>query len=124
MRTERLSTNGDLLAVGLVGNTVDLLDVVGVGDDLVASENVLRRGSAKNGGVGRHFARRAATWCWTVSKGGVAARRTARDTHLVDDHVDGGGVDVLEGKSEGGGGVGRRMFAGGSKRRGNVVVGY
>lgn len=41
MRTERLSTNGDLPAVGLVGNAVDLLDVVRVGDDLVVGDEVL-----------------------------------------------------------------------------------
>ena len=40
--TEGLTTDGDLLAVGLVDDTVDLLDVVGVGDDLVVGEDVLR----------------------------------------------------------------------------------
>jgi hypothetical protein len=51
MRTERLSSNGDLLAVGLVGNAVDLLKVVRVGDDLVVGENILRAVSAKRGWV-------------------------------------------------------------------------
>lgn len=41
MHTEGLTTNADLLAVGLVDNTVDLLDVVGVGDDLVLGDDVL-----------------------------------------------------------------------------------
>jgi hypothetical protein len=50
-RTERLSTNGDLLAVGLVGNAVDLLEVVRVGDDLVVGDDVLRGALAKRGWV-------------------------------------------------------------------------
>jgi hypothetical protein len=50
-RTERLSTNGDLLAVGLVGNAVDLLEVVRVGDDLVVGDDVLRGVLAKRGWV-------------------------------------------------------------------------
>jgi hypothetical protein len=41
-RTERLSTNGDLPAVGLVGNAVNLLEVVRVGDDLVVGDDVLQ----------------------------------------------------------------------------------
>jgi hypothetical protein len=41
-RTERLSTNGDLPAVGLVGNAVDQLEVVRVGDDLVIGDDVLQ----------------------------------------------------------------------------------
>jgi hypothetical protein len=47
MRTKRLSTNGDLPAVGLVGNAVDLLDVVRVGDDLVVGDDVLQGGISK-----------------------------------------------------------------------------
>lgn len=42
-RTERLSTNGDLPAVGLVGNAVDQLEVIRVGDDLVIGDDVLQR---------------------------------------------------------------------------------
>lgn len=42
MRTNVVGADGDLLAVGLVGNAVDLLEVVRVGDDLVAGEGVLR----------------------------------------------------------------------------------
>ena len=38
---EGLTTDGDLGAVGLVGNTVDLLEVVRVGDELVAGDDVL-----------------------------------------------------------------------------------
>lgn len=34
--------NGDLLAVSLIGDAVDLLEVVRVGDDLVTGEGVLR----------------------------------------------------------------------------------
>jgi len=41
--TERLSTNGDLPAVGLVGNAVDQLEVIRVGDDLVIGDDVLQR---------------------------------------------------------------------------------
>jgi hypothetical protein len=47
MRTKRLSTNSDLPAVGLVGNAVDLLDVVRVGDDLVVGDDVLQGGVSK-----------------------------------------------------------------------------
>lgn len=42
MRTERFTTNGDLAAVGLVCYAIDLLDVIGVGDDLVVGDNILR----------------------------------------------------------------------------------
>jgi hypothetical protein len=47
MRTKRLSTNSDLPAVGLVGNAVDLLDVVRVGDDLVVGNDVLQGSVSK-----------------------------------------------------------------------------
>ena len=39
--TDVLSTDGDLLAVGLVDGAVDLLQVVGVGDELVIGDEVL-----------------------------------------------------------------------------------
>jgi hypothetical protein len=42
-RVESLTTNGDLGAVSLVGNAVNLLEVVRVGDELVAADDVLRR---------------------------------------------------------------------------------
>jgi hypothetical protein len=50
-----VNTDGDLLAVGLVGDAVDLLEVVRVGDDLVTGEGVLRQGQRKSshGKVGR-----------------------------------------------------------------------
>jgi len=38
---EGLTTDGDLGAVGLVGNAVNLLEVVRVGDELVAGDDVL-----------------------------------------------------------------------------------
>ena len=41
MHTDVIVSDGDLPAVGLVGDTVDLLDVVGVGEELIASDNVL-----------------------------------------------------------------------------------
>lgn len=37
-----VASDGDLLAVGLVDSAVDFLEVVGVGDDLVAGDEVLR----------------------------------------------------------------------------------
>jgi hypothetical protein len=40
-RTEALASNADLLAVGLVDDTVNLLEVVRVGDDLVTGKDVL-----------------------------------------------------------------------------------
>ena len=36
-----LATDGDLSAVGLVGDAVDFLEVVGVGDQLIAGDDVL-----------------------------------------------------------------------------------
>lgn len=39
---EALTTDGDLGAVGLIGDAVDGLQVVGVGDELIAADNVLR----------------------------------------------------------------------------------
>jgi acyl dehydratase len=41
IRTEALAANADLLAVGLICDTVDFLEVVRVGDDLVVGEDVL-----------------------------------------------------------------------------------
>jgi len=41
LHTDVIVSDGDLPAVGLVSNTVDLLDVVGVGEELVASDDVL-----------------------------------------------------------------------------------
>jgi len=38
---DALVSNADLLAVGFVGNAVDLLEPVRVGDDLVAGDDVL-----------------------------------------------------------------------------------
>jgi hypothetical protein len=46
-RTKRLSTNGDLPAVGFVGNAVNLLEVVRVGDDLVVGDDVLQQRVSK-----------------------------------------------------------------------------
>ena len=45
---ESLTTDGDLGAVGLVGNTVDLLEVVRVGDELVAGDDVLLQNDQPN----------------------------------------------------------------------------
>ena len=42
--TEGLTTDGDLLAVGLVDGTVNLLEIVRVGDELVTGDDVLREG--------------------------------------------------------------------------------
>ena len=39
---EALTTDSDLGAVGLVNDAVDLLEVVGVGDQLIAGDDVLR----------------------------------------------------------------------------------
>lgn len=39
---EALTTDGDLGAVGLVGDAVNGLQVVRVGDELIAADNVLR----------------------------------------------------------------------------------
>lgn len=39
-----VGTDGDSRAVGLVDYTVNLLEVVGVGDDLVVGEDILWRG--------------------------------------------------------------------------------
>ena len=38
---EGLTTDGDLGTIGLVGNAVNLLEVVRVGDELVAGDDVL-----------------------------------------------------------------------------------
>lgn len=43
---DALAANGDLRAVGLVDGTIDLLEVVRVGDQLVAGDEVLRVESA------------------------------------------------------------------------------
>lgn len=44
--TDVVVADGDLLAVGLVDGAVDLLQVVGVGDELVTGDDVLRGRSA------------------------------------------------------------------------------
>lgn len=46
--TDVLAADGNPLAVGLVGDAIDLLQVVGVGDDLVTGDEVLGRGSAES----------------------------------------------------------------------------
>jgi len=43
-RTDRDSALDDHLAVGLIGDTIDLGKIVRVGDDLVAGDSVLLRG--------------------------------------------------------------------------------
>jgi hypothetical protein len=89
-RTELLSTNGDLPAVGLVGNAIDLLEVVGVGDDLVVGDDVLRQVLARTecyfalSQAARHVG--APQW----RKGGVAAQQMQTCTHLEDNHSGGG----------------------------------
>ena len=48
---EGLTTDGDLGTVGLVDHTIDSLEVVGVRDELVSADNILRDGgqlSARN----------------------------------------------------------------------------
>jgi len=44
VRTERLSTDCDLSAVGLVDYAVNLLEVVRVRDHLIVGDDILRRG--------------------------------------------------------------------------------
>lgn len=76
--TEGLTTDGDLLAVGLVDDTVDLLEVVGVGDDLVVGDDVLERVSAKCGQQkSRIFAGYAGARRW---ERGIRAGRFPRNT--------------------------------------------
>jgi hypothetical protein len=41
-RTDVVVADGDLLAVGLVGYAINLLEIVRVGDDLVAGDEVLK----------------------------------------------------------------------------------
>jgi hypothetical protein len=45
--TEGLTTDVDLLAVGLVDDVVDQLKVVGVGDDLVVGDDILKASVSK-----------------------------------------------------------------------------
>ena len=45
--TEGLTTDSDLLAVGLVDDVVDELEVVGVRDDLVVADEVLKTSVSK-----------------------------------------------------------------------------
>jgi hypothetical protein len=96
--TEGLTTDVDLLAVGLVDNIVDELDVVGVGDDLVVGDDVLETSVSEKWPAKDYAA------CRTELAGAQhlrsrqierAARShaAARETHLEDDHVGGyGGV--------------------------------
>lgn len=49
MRTKGFSADGDFPAVNLVGNAVDLLDIVRVGQDLVVGDQILRGVLAKEG---------------------------------------------------------------------------
>ena len=81
-RTEGLATNGDLGAVGLVGDAVNLLEVVRVGDDLVTGDNVLGTELARRCGVGQRV------------QGGAEQGGAGAGAHLVDDH--GGGCGVSE----------------------------
>ena len=86
MRTELLASNSDLAAVGLVGDAVNLLDVVRVGDDLIVGDKILQSG-----------VRKIVPWKNPLSgkpamdwrKGGVVAQQGRAGAYLVDDHVGG-----------------------------------
>jgi hypothetical protein len=80
LHTEGLATNGDLGAVGLVDDAVNLLDVVGVGDDLVLGDDVL----------GTELAQRVRGRAACAGRG----RAGREGAHLVNDH--GGGCSVSE----------------------------
>lgn len=84
-----VNTDGDLLAVGLVSDAVDLLEVVRVGDDLVTGEGVLWQGQ-----------RKSSHGSWALGRGtrggrlrgmrGIAGQLgLGSRTHLENDH-DGG----------------------------------
>lgn len=63
MRTEALASNRDHLAVGLVGDAVDLLEVVRVGDDLVIGEDILDTCCQHIVNIWRHGRGSRAGWC-------------------------------------------------------------
>lgn len=93
--TNVLSTDGDLPAVGLVGDTVNLLEVVRVGDELVAGDDVLRVGLAwQSGAKLRMF----------LEAPGTSAARAA---HLVNDHFGGWWEETADSRRRGCRGRGR-----------------
>jgi hypothetical protein len=62
--TDVFGTDGDLLAVGLVDDAINLLQVVRVGDDLVTGDKVLRDIIvSKSCGIARGFQDESALWC-------------------------------------------------------------
>lgn len=98
--TEGLTTDGDLLAVGLVDNTVDLLEIIRVRDDLVVGDDILERTSA-NYGQRRVYC--SQDMLAPAGKSGVFAQADIHAalavTHLENDHG-GGCVDFLKERSE------------------------
>lgn len=98
-RTESLASDSDLGAVGLVGDAVNLLEVVRVGDDLVTGEDVL--------GTCQYCMSASGARCFSAGagcseaqqgrRGSCAGRgngvRAGAATDLVNDHT-GGVVDV------------------------------
>jgi hypothetical protein len=81
MRTEVLAPNADQLAVGLVGDAVDLLKVIRVRDDLVIGEDILKV-IVRTTWLLQHLLRIAVS----EDIGGVVARVGAWGTYLEDNH--------------------------------------
>ena len=65
--TEGLTTDGDPLAVSLVDNAVDLLEVIGVRDDLVVGDDVLE------GSISDMWPAKGLTVCGTCGRPGNKA---------------------------------------------------
>jgi len=82
---EVLGTEGDLLAVGLVNGAADLLEVVRVGDELVAGDDVLRGRTGVLATV--VLQSRKPVECRIVLRSGTP-RKSNRSTYLEDDHFE------------------------------------
>lgn len=92
-RTESLASDSDLGAVGLVGDAVNLLEVVRVGDDLVTGDDVLEACQYYMSGSGARGCS-AGAGCSEAQQGRrgscagrVNCARAGGATDLVNDHI-------------------------------------
>jgi hypothetical protein len=86
-RTNVTDANGDLPAVGLVGDTIDLFQVVRVGDDLVTGDDVLRQRQSQS--CGRYTRLSGEGLGEARGRRGMSLETARRaETHLENNHGD------------------------------------
>jgi len=90
-RTNAAYTDGDLATVSLVGDAIDLLEIVRVGDDLVAGNDVLRKRQSHSSRRERWIVRgrvgRGEGQAGYVARGSTAVRRLTLKMIMVTERV-------------------------------------